>query len=617
LAFAFRGSGNQKKGWSMKKARFLKLACGLCGGVAALALAPAALAGPGQLRSAGVVNLSKVPSSVGSTAPGPLAGEFSHTSQVEVEANKALHKHHGKPSTTPNPAGLPVVTSNPGAFGFDALNHVDQRSANGGNQFSLEPPDQGLCVGAGVVVETVNTVVRVYGPTGTPLTGVVDLNTFFKLAAQDDRSIPLGDPGRFGPSLTDPRCYYDSDTGRFFLTVAEYDVDSATDAPTGPSAVLIAVTQTSDPTGLWNLYSLDTTDNGTGGTPSHSHCPCLPDQPLIGADAYGFYVTTNEFGPITDLGNAFFNGAQIYALSKTALESGTLPAVVQFENPKLAEGMSYTVQPATSPNGQYELGAGGTEYFLSALQFVGATDNRIAAWALTNTSSLSTSNPQLKLTLDVVRSEDYAFPPDATQKDDGVRPLGTSLGEPVELIAGNDDRMQQVVFAHGLLWSGLNTGIGGGDRVGIAWFAVSPRINGGGHGKIKATMAGQGYIAVDGENVLFPSIGVNQNGRGSMVFTLSGPDYFPSSAYVTVDGTGTPTAGSAVHLVGAGNASEDGFTGYPEFGGNGTARWGDYSAAVAGPDGSIWMASEYIPGAPGEERTVNANWGTFISNLIP
>ena len=46
---------------------------------------------------------------------------------------------------------------------FNGLNHRDQRLANGGNQFSLEPPDQALCVGNGFTVESVNSVLRVYG----------------------------------------------------------------------------------------------------------------------------------------------------------------------------------------------------------------------------------------------------------------------------------------------------------------------------------------------------------------------------------------------------------------------------------------------------------------------
>src|SRR5919198_4810279 len=32
-------------------------------------------------------------------------------------------------------------------FGFQGLNFYQQRYARGGNQFSVEPPDQGMCVG--------------------------------------------------------------------------------------------------------------------------------------------------------------------------------------------------------------------------------------------------------------------------------------------------------------------------------------------------------------------------------------------------------------------------------------------------------------------------------------
>src|SRR5689334_20362507 len=36
-------------------------------------------------------------------------------------------------------------------FSFEGLNHYQQRYSRGGNQFSVEPPDQGLCVGNGYV----------------------------------------------------------------------------------------------------------------------------------------------------------------------------------------------------------------------------------------------------------------------------------------------------------------------------------------------------------------------------------------------------------------------------------------------------------------------------------
>ena len=80
-----------------------------------------------------------------------------------------------------------VAGSNPELnFSFDGLNHFDQRfGANNGNQFSLEPPDQALCVGNGFVVEAVNSVIRVWDTDGDVLTGVQDLNTFLRLSSCD------------------------------------------------------------------------------------------------------------------------------------------------------------------------------------------------------------------------------------------------------------------------------------------------------------------------------------------------------------------------------------------------------------------------------------------------
>jgi hypothetical protein len=70
-----------------------------------------------------------------------------------------------------------------------------------------------------------------------------------------------------------------------------------------------------------------------------------------------------------------------------------------------------------------------------------------------------------------------------------------------------------------------------------------------------------------------------------------------------------------VHIAGAGQDPDDGFTIYPAEGGNGVGRWGDYSAAVADGD-RIWMANEYIPkacsGLTLPCRTSLANWGTFF-----
>jgi hypothetical protein len=92
-------------------------------------------------------------------------------------------------------------------------------------------------------------------------------------------------------------------------------------------------------------------------------------------------------------------------------------------------------------------------------------------------------------------------------------------------------------------------------------------------------------------------------------FGLTGPNSFPSSAYVQLS---KHSAKTAVHLAAAGFAPEDGFSGYLFYGGNGIARWGDYSGATVGSDGDLWFATEYITRRP---RTFLANWGTFIGTV--
>lgn len=254
---------------------------------------------------------------------------------------------------------------------------------------------------------------------------------------------------------------------------------------------------------------------------------------------------------------------------------------------------------------------------------MGKGDTRVAAWALTNTSSLNSAAPNVSLTDTIVNSEAYGAPLtfSATQKA-GPTPLGDAVGGSLEALNANDDRMNQVVFANGKLWSGLNTATSA-NTVAIAYFIVAPSEA---SGTLAATMANQGYVAAsNGNNVLFPSVGVNAQGKGVIAFTLSGPDYYPSAAYTPINGV---SGVGAITVSGAGVGPEDGFTGYPAYGGNEIARWGDYSAAVAGTDGSIWFANEYIGQSCtdaqfqadttcGGTRTSLANWGAFISNVQP
>src|SRR5260370_35364131 len=90
--------------------------------------------------------------------------------------------------------------------------------------------------------------------------------------------------------------------------------------------------------------------------------------------------------------------------------------------------------------------------------------------------------------------------------------------------------MNQVVDVGGILYGGVNTTVtsaSGPSRVGIAYFVVGAV---GTPGFLFTRILHQGYVAVDGENGLFPSIPANEPGAGARAFTLSGPTSFPTAA---------------------------------------------------------------------------------------
>ena len=581
-------------------------------------------------------------------------------------------------------------------MGFEGLNHYQQRYSNGGNQFSVEPPDQGLCVGNGYVVEVVNDVLNVFNTSGqsvlpdntaTNVVGgfprnvnhAVDLNTFYGYPPAINRT--TGVRGQF---VTDPSCIYDPPTQRFFMVVLT--LDSQVPGPcqgvfSCVNHLDLAVSQTSNPTGVWNIYRIDVTSDGTN-TGGVNPGPYLGDYPHMGANADGIYLTTNAY-PWHANG---FSGAQIYALSKAQLAAGAAHVtMVHIDTSGMVNVASdagltqpgFTVWPAQSPGG----GDIDEEFFLSSnaadetqKPVSGSagtrTSSQLVVWTLTGTGSLNSASPSLSLSNRVLSVGMYGVPPKATQPGSGSAPgtdtpqghclndettstiagtgcwkllvSATAHGAGAEVIASpdaNDTRMQQVMFANGKLWGALDTALnpdGGPQRAGIAYFIVNPYAG---------NIVMQGYLGATGYDLTYPAIGVTESGRGVMAFTAMGDNLNPSAAYAAIDAMAGVSTWDVVPG-GQGQATDDGFSGYKQqnFPNPIRSRWGDYGAAVV--DGNtIWIASEYIAhacnyttwggpffvGGTGDNllgtcagashgpgpRTALANWSTRISQYNP
>jgi len=566
-----------------------------------------------------------------------------------------------------------VTSSTPGLqTTFEGLNHFDNRfgSTAQGNTFSLEPPDQGLCVGSDGsgntrVLEVLNDVLDVFDTSGNRLETPQDLNLFLGYPFSINRSTAV-----LGPFVTDPSCIYDAATGHWILDVLTLDTfpqiaSDGTEHFTGTNHLDIAVSNTSDPTGTWSIYHIPVQDDGTQGTPDH-HCSpastpdttdepptnptaCLGDYPHLGTDANGVYLTTNEYSLF---GNEF-HGAQVYAISKAQLTSlAPSLTVTQFDTHGMDTfgfGLNgFTLWPSQTPGGGGDPSANGTEYFLSSNAAAEAHDTgdgkstaqpstQLLTWAITNTGSLNTGTPDLTLSNTVLHVGVYAPPPPSDQKN-GPTPLRDCLnnnkcatvlnGEPDPFteksyaLDSNDSRMQQTTWVNGKLWGALDTSlrIASGAVAGIEWFSVAPSTA---SGSVTATLAGNGYAGLGNDNLTYPAIGMTSKGTGVMAFTVVGNDYYPSAGYATVTDNGV----GDVHVAAAGQGPADGFSGYKYYGnppGTDRPRWGDYGAAVGVGD-NVWIASEYIGQSCsfatyqqtnfrcGNTRTALANWDTRIS----
>lgn len=574
---------------------------------------------------------------------GPKRTGSSPLMSNQLSSGPDLQGGNGRPVTA-----RPRAKSTPNILlDWEGVNHRDSRFADGGNQFSGEPPDQGLCVGNGYVLETVNSALRVYDSnTGAPVTPVLSLNEFYGLPPAIDRSTFT-----FGPFTFDISCHYDPDTNRWIHLAVDLDQDPETGNFTGRNYLDLAVSNSGDPTGSWTIYRIPGINDGSEGTPDHD-CeggPCFADFPHLGVDKHGVYITTNEFPLFAD----GFIGAQVYAISKRQLVAAAPSIDVHLFNtaddPVRDGEPGFTLWPALSAKRQFDLNASGTEYFVSSnavFDDANADSEELILWALVNTKSLDSPAPDLALHKTILDVDRYAVPSNSAQKP-GTIPLADCLNDtnlsffnvlncgmallglpPQNVTIGTidtgDSRVLDVRYANHKLWAVLGTAaqVDGENRTAVGWYIIEPTSTPSG---VSGSVEMEGVLASSGESLTYPALAVTANGRGLIGFSIVGENTFPSAGYAPIDdrvGVGE------VHVAEAGKSPQDGFTEYPPVGGN-RPRWGDYSAGAV--DGNhLYFATEYIEQPPCTledyiatnfscfgTRSSLANWSTRVVKLKP
>jgi hypothetical protein len=487
--------------------------------------------------------------------------------------------------------------------------------------FELTPPDGGMSASpSGQTVEAVNLVFRVYN--GNPLSGQNNseslLNFFYPATLYTGFDF-----------ISDPEVVYDAQANRWVMTVLAFGAGAFFPAPPG-SALYVAVSNTSDATGLWNIYVINTTFDGSITGCNVGFDFCLGDQPRLATSQYGIQITTNSFS----LTSGTFEGSQLYDLDKSAAYSG-LPFVNTFymdlgaistpDGSCITGACWYSVEPAKWTPGNANLNDpifGADQYFTSTYDFFGfASDNRQEAWVTAGEQFLNQTgfpNGPFLLFAQYITNH-YATPPLGNQPVGNAPAFGCC--EPINT---NDDRMIYATLANPnagknpRVWAGQNTGVNVVDTQdkdlenvpGVAVYDVNFGFPFSG-----PSVVNQQIIASADAGVAFGSAAITLSSThgGAIGYSVFGSDagLYPSSAFSFVNPNRSQLAKS-IQVAAAGADPLDEFA----------VRFGDYSSAVA--VGSwLYLESEMVqfpncsfyPIDPtcGGTRGPNTNWGTSIT----
>ena len=457
--------------------------------------------------------------------------------------------------STVNLSELPNTAPEPGRRPFSPTPATNFVALLDNNTFS--PPSIAATAGTNHLMVALNTEISVQDKTGTPI---------FTTTLSNFWGNEIGINGR----VVSPRLAYDPSADRWIFTACAN--------PQSPSsALLLAISQTSDPTLGWFRYQvfIDDTNNVTWGSDDN-----------VGFNDDWIVVSKN----LRFLGGNTFSRSRLYVFDKTQLYQ-TVPAPIlstnvlrtvieDFSVSSLVPAVSYDSSP-----GQLFLmanGAGNDGFGNGSLRLFRLTES-------TNLFSLSEiSQP--------VSNNPWSDQPNTGSAD--FLPQRDSSA----LIAAGDSRVQNLVLRNGSLWCAQTVFLpaGNGTRAAAQWWEINP----------SGTVVQFGRVddSTGTRHFAYPSIAVNRNSDVLVGYSAFSATTYPSASY-SFRFTSDP-----LNVLQSERVYKDGESSYLKLDpATGFNAWGEYSATVVDPlnDLDLWTVQEYasLPVA-GVDR-----WGTWWAQV--
>lgn len=416
---------------------------------------------------------------------------------------------------------------------------------------NCEPPDTQVAGGPSDVVEVVNIAMNVFDKSGGLLMAK-SLNDLYGIG------------GNFS---TDPRIRYDTQSGRWFISMLSLDNSGTGNSHNG--YFNLAVSDTSDPTGNYFIYQYETPGS-------------LGDQPGLGISNDKVAIAGNAFSCNPDCNADIFLGNEVLVIDKSDLVNAAASPRADFYAPAL-DSNTFTILPA------HEIAATGAALpgtlYMASVQYPSA--GSVVVFQVTGTPS-GTDTPGTSISKTSLSIHTLDSPPQALQ-------LGSEPGHtPSYLIDSGDNRLQDAEWRDSALWVSADSSCTPpGDTTARSCLRYIEILT----GSSPMTVQQDFDFGTASFYYYYPSIAIDQSDNMISAFSGSSSETHPS-AYVSSQLTTDPRNSLQTPAeIAPGAELYDG------------TRWGDYSGAGIDPsDQSVaWVAAENsVFGS-------SPNWGTQIA----
>ncbi|MGA8026455.1 MAG: hypothetical protein WB992_04865 [Bryobacteraceae bacterium] len=502
-----------------------------------------------------------------------------HPDAADMENERREGMKPGPVTYTGEPSPLPST--------FQPPTQSPAESFAGGTESSCGgwiPSDHALASNSTYEVQILNACISVYGSLGKLQPGYPkNLNSFFGATS--------------GDAVGDPRVLYDWHAARFIAVAEDFTANN----------IIVAASQTSNPTGGWWIYTLSATSGGVSG---------CADFPMVGqtleedGDTNGaIYVSFDRFA----CGGGFTDDV-IWILPKSPIYSGAGFGWAIFDNLTVGGKTMDHVQPANVVTQGNQPRA---EILVNTYDFnnncvSGSPCNGLVLWALYNGVTGSSSNPAHLAGATISTANNYIYPVTAAQP-------GAASGSSCAINTGNAGITSTVTYSAGDLYLAIATGaLNGGASDGWIYWQVHPYLVNNTNSPAQAVLASppavirnevcwgcNGFGGDGSASEYYPTVQPDSEGNVAIVFNYSSSGVYPSTAYIMSRST-QPSGG----LPDGGLVLVSGQAEYCQLDNSNRNRWGDYTATS--PFGvsnssapTFWFA--------GQSSDSSGNWATTVA----